>query len=166
MWFCLCLCRESFLPTNWSKQEQSLRKLSLTLGELVDSTANTASAQQRPLNSLDNGTVLDHMLAEQGSVCARANTSWMRINAFGEVKTQSHKIKNKDLGYSKFHLAIHSLCSADYLQIWFRTILQTRFGTFLILLLYCILIVKFCTYCLLNFCKIEMPNKVMLVQHL
>lgn len=154
MWFCLCLCRESFLPTNWSEQEQSLRNLSLTLGELVDPTANTVSAQQWPLNSLDNGTVLDYILAEQGSVCARANTSWMWINAFGEVKTQLHKIKNKDLGYSKFHLAIHSLCSADYLLV------------FLILLLYCILIVKSCIYCLLNFCKIEMPNKVMLVQHL
>lgn len=166
MWFWLCLCRESFLPTNRSEQEQSLRNLSLTLGELLDSTANTVSAQQWPLNSLGNHTALDCILAEQGSVCARANTSWMWINAFGEVKTQLHKIKNKYLGYSKFHLAIHSLCSADYLQIWFRTILQTRFGMFLILLLYSILTVKFCTYCLLNFCKIEMPNKVMLAQHL
>lgn len=40
------------------------------------------------------------------------------------------------------------------------------FGMFLILLWYSILIVKFCTYGLLNFCKIEMPSKVMLAQHL
>ena len=35
----------------------------------------------------------------------------------------------------------------------------------LFLILLCILIVKFCTCCLLNFCKNEMPNKVMLAQH-
>lgn len=75
----------------------------------MDSTDTTVSAQQWPLNSLDNDTALDYILAEQGSVCARANTSWMWINAFGEVKTQLHKIKTKYLGYSKFHLAIHSL---------------------------------------------------------
>ena len=57
--------------------------------------------------------------------------------------------------------------SAGYLQVWawFGTILQTGFIVLLLILL-CMFVVNFCTCCLLNLCKDDIPNKVMLAQHL
>ena len=53
---------------------------------------------------------------------------------------------------------------AGYLQVrWFRNILQTGFVR-LFLILLCTL-VKFCICCLMNLCKNNVPNKVMLTQY-
>ena len=128
---------KAFLP--WigvSTNDQMIRNLSLTLEELADSTAKAISAQQWLLNSLaivvlDNHTALDYLLAEQGAVCAVANTSCcMWINASGEVETQLHKIR-KQVHWLQ-QISPNNPLSFDLLSwfpsglgSWFRTILQT-----------------------------------------
>ena len=58
-----------------------IRNLSLTLEDITESIAKTVASQQRPLDSLakvvlDNGIILDYLLAEHRSVCAMANTTY------------------------------------------------------------------------------------------
>lgn len=73
-----------------------IRKFSLTLRDITESVAKTIAVRKRAEHSLaevDNRTVLDYLLAEQGVVCIVANTTcctW--INTSGEVKTQLRKI--------------------------------------------------------------------------
>ena len=86
----------SWLGVNADKT--MVRNLSLTVKQTAESAAKTIAAQQNSLDSpakavLDSRITPDDLLAEQGGVCAVANTTcctW--INTSGEVETQLHKI--------------------------------------------------------------------------
>lgn len=78
-----------------------IRNFSITLGEVADSTVNAVTAKQQSLDLLAKivwckNIALDHLLAEQGSACAIANTTchtWR--NSSGEIETQLHKMREK-----------------------------------------------------------------------
>ena len=163
------LGRAFFLGLEW----MSVNKWSgifLTLEKLANSTAKAIPAQQQLFNSLakvvlDNHIAFDYVLAEQGVVCVITYTSCCTcINGSGEVQTQLHKIQEQ--GQWLQQISCDDPWSFDLfswlplgLGSWFRAIIQTGFKLFLILL--CIL-VKFCTCWMLNLCKNDLPNKVML----
>lgn len=139
MWFWLCLRRELSHKLKWARS--LTQKPLLTLGELVDLLeANTVSAQQWPLNSLGNHTALDCILAEQGSGLCKSKHLLDVDTCLWGSKDQLHKIKKvpwlQQISPGN-PLLLLSWLPSDL----FRTILQTRFGMFLILLLYSILTV-------------------------
>lgn len=93
-----------------------IRNLSLTLENTVESTTKIIDAQQTSLDSLtsvvlDNGIASDCLLAEQGSVCAAANTpccTWN--NTSGEATSQLHKVtEQKPFGLKKMTLSARAL---------------------------------------------------------
>lgn len=74
------------------------RNFFLALEDIADSTAKTIAAQQRSLDTLantvfDNRLALDYLLAEQGDICAVANTTC--CTSWGEGETQLHKVTNQ-----------------------------------------------------------------------
>lgn len=82
-------------PVRSKCNENIIRNLSLTLNDTVESIARTTAAQKRSLDSLakivsdDRIITLDYLLAEQGSVCAVANTiccTWINISGKTENK--------------------------------------------------------------------------------
>ena len=82
-------------------QEYKIRNLSLTLGMVATETAQALAAQQRALDSLvkvvlDNQIALDYILAEQGGVCAAANSfCCIYINTSSEVETHIDKTRQQ-----------------------------------------------------------------------
>nr|AIQ85120.1 envelope protein syncytin-Ten1 [Geogale aurita] len=78
--------------------EATLKNLTQTVRNIALSTGKALESQQRSLDSLanvvlDNRIALDFLLAEQGGVCAIANTSCcVYINSSGEVEMNVQKI--------------------------------------------------------------------------
>ncbi|XP_037684815.1 endogenous retrovirus group V member 2 Env polyprotein-like [Choloepus didactylus] len=78
--------------------ENTLRNLTITLEKIASETGQALSGLTVSLNSLaavvmDNRLALDYLLAEEGGVCAVANTScctW--INTTGQVETNIQEI--------------------------------------------------------------------------
>ena len=92
-WFKFIPFGRSLLP--WlgvSANEATIKNLSLALEDIIQSAAKTIAAQQISLDCLAK-IGFNTRIAEQGSVCAMANTtccSW--IETSGDVETQLHKI--------------------------------------------------------------------------
>jgi hypothetical protein len=90
----------SFLPW-WGAHQWVLRNLSQTLITIANETALSLSDLPHSLDSLakvvlDNRMALDYMLAEQGGVCAIANTSCCTyINTSSQVETSIEKIRQQ-----------------------------------------------------------------------
>ena len=81
--------------------EQLIGTFSITLGIIAHETALATAAQQKEIVFLDkvvldNHRALDDILAEQGGVCAVANTSCCTyFNASTKIETHIGKIRQK-----------------------------------------------------------------------
>lgn len=94
-------CGSGFTSSGWAvfpwsgvyAKEVMVRNLSLTPEGTTDSAAKMTAAQRKPFHSvakvvLDTRTVLDYLLAKQGSICAVADTTsciWGKTS--GEAET-------------------------------------------------------------------------------
>lgn len=84
-----------------------MRNLPLTLEDIAESDVKAIAAQQKSLDSLTkvvlvNRIDLDYRLAEQGCVCAVANTTCNTcVNTSGGVGIQLHKIMEQSIWLKK-----------------------------------------------------------------
>ena len=97
-----------------------IRNLSLTLEDIAESAAKTIAAQQKSLYSLakvvlNNRIALYYLLAEQGDVCAVANTTcYTWSNTSGEVETQLHKVSEQGSWFKKVTTSVGSFFDLFY----------------------------------------------------